>query len=224
MKSLLVLIPLILAGCSSSQQPVEYTQSPGACNEKLSQSQGMKLSMAQQAFSKQQYYSTLAMLKKMGTTSVSQSALQAKALLKTSQWDEASKVYDRLLDTCLKGEAAHGLGLISAYRQNYQQAGKWLRLAVDVEPDNSAIRNDYGFFLLLNDDTDAAKREFLTALELNPNNHRSAKNLWLALSRDNDRKGAQSLIKRYGWGYKENRELVTALRSFNPLSREETEQ
>lgn len=224
MKFLFVVILFTLAGCSSSQQPSDYTQSPGVCNEKLSQSQGMKLSFAQQAFNNQQYYSTLAMLQKINTTSVTRSSLEAKALLKTRQWDDASKVYNQLMDTCLRGKAAHGLGLISAYQKNYQQAGKWLRLAVDLEPDDSAIRNDYGFFLLLNNDTDAAKKEFLTALELNPDNHHSAKNLWLALSRDNDRKAAQSLTKRYGWGYKENLELTTALRSFSPLSIKETEQ
>lgn len=217
MKRLLALCSLILAACSAPPKDTHYTQAPGLCGEHFSQSTGMQLSIAQQAFASKNYFSALAMLQKIEGDTITKSALEAKALLKTNQWDAANKKFTDLLNTCLKGQAAHGLGLLTAYQKKYKESGHWLRFAADMEPADSNIRNDYGFYLLLTDDIDAAKKEFLTALELNPHNHRAAKNLWLALARDHDLKAAESLTKRYGWDHVESQKLTNALNNFNPI-------
>lgn len=220
------LFPLIvmLSACSSPPKDVNYAQAPGLCDEQFSQSVGMQISMAQQAFANQNYYSSLAMLQKIEGTYITKTALEAKALLKTNQWDEANKKFTELLNTCLKGQAAHGLGLLTAYQKKYKEAGHWLRFAVDMEPADSNIRNDYGFYMLLVDEVEVAKKEFLTALELNPNNHRAAKNLWLALARDNDLRAAESLTRRYGWDRLESQKLANALNNFNPIQSMENDE
>ncbi|EPF9725847.1 hypothetical protein NB466_18075 [Vibrio fluvialis] len=222
MRRLFVIFTLALGACTSAPKETQYTQAPGLCGEKFSQSTGMQLSMAQQAFANQNYYSALAMLQKIEGSYITKTALEAKALLKTNQWDEANKKYTSLLNSCMKGQAAHGLGLLTAYQKKYKESGHWLRFAVDMEPANSDIRNDYGFYMLLIDEVDVAKKEFLTALELNPNNQKAAKNLWLALARGQDLKAAESLTRRYGWDQVESQKLANALNTFNPIKNLET--
>lgn len=222
MRNVFAILSILISACTSAPRDTAYSQAPGLCDEQFSPSVGMQFSMVQQAIASHKYYSALAMLQQIEGSYITKSAMEAKALLKTNQWDEANKKYTSLLSSCVKGQAAHGLGILAAYQKQYKESGHWLRFAVEVDPANADIRNDYGFYLLMIDEAEMAKKEFLTALEINPENAKAAKNLWLTLARVEDLKAAESLSRRYGWDEAENQKLVNAHEHFNPITNPET--
>ena len=218
---ILVTLSVWLSACSSSPQPVVVQnvpeQEPGLCGEHLSKSMGMQISMAKQSFQQGQYYSSLATLEKIDSDSVTKRALQASAYRKAGELDDAKKIYQSLLDTCVKGNAQHGLGLISAYQSDMKSAQTWLSKAAKSEPANPNIRNDYGFLLLSIGEDKKARGEFITALELAPTNETAAKNLWLVLFRNHETKAASSLNKRFSWSDAETQKLTLAATQFSPI-------
>lgn len=222
MKSILPCF-LIMLITACSQTPTTVAQSVGACGEEFSPTTGLQFSAAQQAFESQQYFSALALLQEIKGGYITKDSLEADAYLKTQQWDKAQQIYIMLLTTCLKGKAAHGLGLIASYKSQYPEAYQWLSLAVSIEPSQSNIRNDYGFILLLTGNNDEARNEFLTALELNPRNQVAAKNLWMLLHRTERQQAASSLQQRFSWSEQEHQKLANAANNFTPLSIAEME-
>ena len=178
----------------------------------------MKISMARQAFREGQYYSSLASLEKMDFDGITKRALQASAYRKAGDLDEAKKVYHTLLNTCVKGNAEHGLGLISAYQGDMKEAQTWLAKAAKAEPANPNIRNDYGFLLLSIGDEKKARGEFITALELDPNNQTAAKNLWLVLFRNHETQALDGLNQRFNWNEDETQKLKLAASQFSPIT------
>lgn len=224
---------ILLGGCSSQpdnfeknaaleskvdQLEIADKKTEGLCGETLSKPIGMKISMAKQAFEGKQYYSSIATLEQIDESLITKKALLASAYRKSGQLDKAQSLYQSLLSTCISGNAAHGLGVIAAYRNDMKQAQIWLSQAVAKESANANIRNDYGFVLLSIGKDDAAREQFITALELDPNHQIAAKNLWLVLTRENETKAAKSLEQRFSWSPEEGNKLALAAKSFHPMS------
>ncbi len=225
MKHIVSLLALLLTACSTQNSaPIaaqNFESAQGLCGEKLPKSAGMKMTMANQAFHGGQYFSSLATLQQIDDDLITKSALQASAHRKAGQWEEAKLLYQDLLSTCIKGNAAHGLGLIAAYQSKYLLARDWLEIAVRSEPANANIRNDYGFLLLSLGDEQNARKQLVTALELNPRDQTAAKNLWLVLTRNQEHQAAMSLQQRFSWSKEENQKLTSAAINLQPLIRSE---
>lgn len=220
MKVMTVLASIWLVGCTSSPQSVVQNipqQAPGLCDEQLSKNEGMQISLAKQSFQQGHYYSSLATLEKVPSQTITKQALQASAYRKAGEWEQAGKVYQELLNTCVKGNAQHGLGLMSAYQGDMQAAEHWLQLAAKSEPANPNIRNDYGFLLFSLGKEHQARGELITALELSPHNQTVAKNLWLVLYRNHETRAVTSLSHRFNWSESETQKLALAANQFKPL-------
>lgn len=221
---LAALLMLALTGCAHTNgrdnttlDNREASLPQGVCGESLDKSQRISFTMAQQAFQKGEYFSSLAMLEQLDDRLITKQALQASAYRKTAQWDEAKALYHDLLSSCVKGNAEHGLGLVAAYQGDVEQAKQWLSQAVKDEPANANIHNDYGFLLLSMGDIPAARQQLLTALELAPKSEVTAKNLWLLLVRNNEGSTALDLQQRFGWKKDEVEKLLYAAQHFYPL-------
>jgi hypothetical protein len=65
-------------------------------------------------------------------------------------------------------------------------------------PIDAAVRNDYGYALMQSGDTATALHEFLTAIELAPNQRRPAHNLILLLSRTGEDAKAAAFAEKVG--------------------------
>lgn len=124
--------------------------------------------------------------------------LRADGLRQTGRQDEAETLYRRLLKTCVAGYAYQGLGLSASKAGKTREAADDLKAASLALPIDAAIRNDYGYALMTLGDTQAALHEFLTAIELAPENRLAANNLVMLLSRLGDVDKAQAMAQRFG--------------------------
>jgi tetratricopeptide (TPR) repeat protein len=66
------------------------------------------------------------------------------------------------------GEPYQTLGMLSAKRKNYAEAGKLLRFALQHEPGNAVAHVNLGSVLFNTGEPSAAEKEFRTAIELDP--------------------------------------------------------
>ncbi len=118
--------------------------------------------------------------------------LQAELLRQTGRAQEAKRDYEGLLASCIAGYGHHGLGLLAA-DQDLPRAIVELREAARYSPTDPRVRNDLGYALLLSHDAPAARREFMTAVELGDYKQRAALNLVLLMLYAGDDRGAESL-------------------------------
>lgn len=217
---ILVSALLLLTACASDKEYATTTATErhnGLCGEAVSAQEGLQLSIAQQAFQRGEYRSSLALLEKVKTESTAKIALQANALRKSGEREMAELKYRKMLTTCLRGNAEHGLGMIAIDQGQYSNALEWLRKAARDEPTNANIRNDLGFLLFSIGKYHHAKGELLTALELNPNHSQAARNLWMALMKNGEASVADNLASHYGWSLEDQHKMRVVMMSFRPL-------
>lgn len=133
--------------------------------------------------------------------------LRADGLRQTGREEEADRIYQQLLRSCVAGYAYQGLGLSAG------NAGKWgaavthLKAASAALPIDAAVRNDYGYALMQSGDAATALHEFLTAIELAPNQRRPAHNLILLLTRTGEDAKAAAFAEKVGISTKELAEI-----------------
>lgn len=217
------LLAVVLTGCSVSPQDESAHETAnkdvqsGACGETLVAKDGMKLAMVKQQMAQGQYYLALAALDELKEDGLSVRIMRANSYRKLGKWDEAARLYRNLADTCLAGEAYHGLGLIASYQGQMNAAMDWMEKAAKAAPVEADVRNDLGFLLLVTGQDQKARDELMTALELNPNHPNAAKNLWFILLKNNQKQAAASLASRFAWGEAEQREMMDAIAVFHPL-------
>ena len=83
------------------------------------------------------------------------------------------------------------LGFLHFEQQNFDQAANWYSKALDVRPDDVAVRTDYGTALYNVGKTDQAIAEFRKSLEYDPNHPQGLFNLGVVLLEvKNDKQGA----------------------------------
>ncbi|QUJ69754.1 tetratricopeptide repeat protein (plasmid) [Photobacterium sp. GJ3] len=217
------LLVALLAGCSASpeEESARVTANKpvqsGACGETLIAKDGMKLSMVKQQIDQGQYYLALASLDELKEDGLSVQMMRADSYRKLGKWDEATRLYQGMVKTCLAGDAYHGLGLIASYQGHMEDAMKWMEKAAKAAPVEADVRNDFGFLLLVTGQDQKARDELMTALELNPQHQNAAKNLWFVLLKTNQKQAAATLASRFEWSESEHREMMDAISVFKPL-------
>ncbi len=151
----------------------------GSCDKDLGPTGNTRLATIQQLLDDKKPYAALAELDALGADSPKAILLRAEALRQVERHGEARTQYDRLLNTCLAASAHHGLGLMEAKDGHVKEAIQSLQAARQALPTDANVRNDYGYALLLDRRWDDAQFEFLTVLDLVPNDARASRNLLL---------------------------------------------
>jgi Flp pilus assembly protein TadD len=124
--------------------------------------------------------------------------LRADGLRQTGRHEMATELYRRLLSTCVAGNAYQGLGLLAGQVGDVGEAVDQLQAASMLLPVDPAVRNDYGYALLLANEHEAALHEFLTAIELAPGHRQAAHNLLLLLYRMGQPEKANQFAEQFG--------------------------
>lgn len=151
-----------------------------ACGGQFSAEQRMYLELVHKMVEQGQFYGALAnlnQLEKSATASPQTIYLRAEALRGAGQLDEAEKQYRLLLDGCMAGYGLHGLGLLATETGQLSQAEDYLARACHERPVDANAHNDLGMVLLLQQRHDEARREFMTAMELDRTNRLPVENL-----------------------------------------------
>ena len=195
----LLTIFAFLAGCKPPLVRDRPVTVESACTQ-MDSSAEVQLGLVRRMLGQDQPYAGLAHLAALEPTvraSAQARYLQAELLRHTGQTPEAEALYRDLLESCLAGYGHHGLGLLAAHR-DLEKAVTELRQAAVLLPTDSRVRNDLGYALLLKRDGMAARREFMTAIELGDSRQRATSNLLLLMLHEGDERGAERLVRELG--------------------------
>ena len=188
---------VLLAGCKQPLVRDQPATGQSACTQ-LDSSAEVQLGLVRRMLDQGRPYAGLAHLAALDATvqaSAQARYLNAELLRHTGKRQEAEAHYRGLLESCLAGYGRHGLGLLAA-DGDLEQAITELRQAAALLPTDSRIRNDLGYALLLKRDGMAARREFMTAIELGDNRQRATSNLLLLMLHEGDERGAERLVRQ----------------------------
>lgn len=175
----------------------------------LPPTEGTKLGIIRQMLGSGKPHAAIAHLDAARIESPQSDLLRADSLRQTGRDREAAELYRKLLNTCVAGNAHQGLGLIASQTGNVREAIIQLGEASEALPVDPNIRNDYGYALLLADESEGALHEFLTAIELAPGHRQAAHNLLLLLFRTGETEKAASFAEQFGIGAAEVDRLKT---------------
>jgi Flp pilus assembly protein TadD len=193
----LILILSLLSACTGMNEPRRTSsQANQHCGEAEDADTAMRLDVVRKVMEQGRLYAALAHLDDIDTASLQAAYLRADILRQSDRSAEARPIYESLLDTCLEGEAHHGLGLIAGRNGQLNHAVSELARAADLLPVNPRVRNDYGYALLLKGDSVAAQHEFLTAIELDPEATLAETNLVILLYMNGDQQKAEAFARR----------------------------
>lgn len=123
--------------------------------------------------------------------------LRADILRRLGRIDEARSLYQGLLAGCMAGAGHHGLGLLAGQQGMLAESLDHLRRARTMLPVDARVRSDLGYALLLAGEVDAARTEFLTAQDVDPDDRKAGLNLALLYFRQGDDARAESVARRY---------------------------
>lgn len=155
------------------------------CAAGLTPADNTRLATIGQLVDERKPYAALAELDQLASDAPKARLMRANALRQIDRRQDAATQYNALLDTCLAGQAHHGLGLLAAQDGRTTDALNALHRARQLQPTDIRVRNDHGYALLLAKRWDDAQFEFLTVLDLQPNEPRASRNLvLLALLQD----------------------------------------
>jgi Flp pilus assembly protein TadD len=176
------LIALVLAACEitpSGSAGTSDLAKARPCDGDAGATNNTRLATVEQMIADGKYYAALAELDAIGATTQKATWLRAEALRRIDHTDEAVSLYNGLIGSCLEGRAQHGLGLSAARQGQGARAIDALGAARRLLPTDPRVRNDLGYALLLDRRWDAAQFEFLTALDLAPQDPLASRNLVL---------------------------------------------
>ncbi|MEK6806890.1 MAG: hypothetical protein AABY95_09625 [Pseudomonadota bacterium] len=165
-----------------------------------------------------QYYAALAHIQEQrnrGYKANDLRLLEAEAQRKLKRYPEAERTYRLLLTTSLAAEAYHGLGLLYAGRDLGQSLAN-LRRAVQMRPAAAAMRNDFGYALMLAGRYNEALPELATASELAPEQMQNANNLIMLLVLMNNEAGVKRVAAEAGVRNDRLAELRVQAQSLKP--------
>lgn len=181
---------IILPGCNQLPTRTDSTkaetkisapvQKVSTCEE-TDPDQNVKLDLIRRLMDSGKLYAALAHLDANHTDSSQSIYLRAEILRQTDRTAEANLLYRKLLGGCLAAKGYHGLGLIAGRDKKISEAIVWLQKATAGLPLDVRVRNDLGYALLLDRQFEAARKEFLTALELDGGDVHAATNMVLLL-------------------------------------------
>lgn len=194
---LAALAALALAGCVTDGALRAGGETTAACRE-LPAADSTRLTMIRQALAAGRPHAALAYLDEAASDAPEAQLLRADALRQTGRAEAAARLYEGLRGSCLAGFAHQGLGLIARRAGRIDESAGHLRRARLALPTDTAIRNDYGEVLLARGEQGEAVHEFLTAIELGPNDRRAASNLLFVLVRAGDEGKAADFARQAG--------------------------
>lgn len=193
-------VSLALSGCvvppDRGGSPSEQTAA--SCQGDLGATGNTRLAAIQQMVSDGKPYAALAELDALGGQTPKAQLVRAEALRRVDRAEQARQIYTTLTQTCLNGEALHGLGLLAGHEGRLEESLRALSAARQALPTNAAIRNDLGYALLMNQQWADAQFELLTAQELAPNDSRVQRNLVLLALAQDKAPLARELSARFG--------------------------
>ena len=119
------------------------------------------------------------------------------ALFDARQFDEAVAPLTTAteLDPAL-WRAHNTLGIIADRNEQYDIAVSHYTSAINLQPTLALVRNNRGYSKYLSGDLEGAKRDFLVALEIDPEYERAWRNLGLVHAREQDYDLALSAMRR----------------------------
>lgn len=180
-------------------RPATVDNKPTACKA-LPAADSTRLGIIQQMLTEGRPHAAIAHLDAARIEAPQSDLLRADGLRQTGRGKEAATLYQKLLSSCVAGNAYQGLGLLATQEGNVREAILQLQAASEALPIDPNIRNDYGYALLLADENEGALHEFLTAIELAPGNRQAAHNLLLLLYRMGEVDRARKFAEQFGIG------------------------
>lgn len=198
MKAVTVVMSLmLLGGCAADGKAPWLALNGGdsGCG-KPDSSQELALSMADEMLSEGRPHASLAHLEAL-PAEMAQVRLRKAKVSRLLGRSEAEPLYRSLLGGCLAAEAEHGLGQLAAARGDNVQAQLHLLRAVRLAPTDEKVRNDLGVVYLNQGNSEQARFEFLTAIELKDNNTLAAVNLVSLLLYQDKWQQAADLVSRF---------------------------
>lgn len=196
-----ILIAFLLWGCAGGMHDGfdmgnrSGPASEAACARETSDP-GVRLQLIEDLTVSGKYHAALAQLEATGLDTPQARYLRAELLRQTDRAAEAVPLYHELLDGCLTGQANHGLGLIAGREHRYGDALAHLTEARRRLPTDARVRNDLGYALLLSGDPKSARHELMTALDLDPEQPRAARNMALLLLVTGEARTAQAMAEQ----------------------------
>ena len=170
---------------------------PEACKS-LPAAENTRLGIIRQMLAEGKPHAAIAHLEAARTDAPQSDLLRADGFRQTGRQEKATDLYRKLLNTCVAGNAYQGLGLLAGQQGDVKEAVDQLHAASVLLPVDPAIRNDYGYALLLANEHEAALHEFLTAIELAPGHKQAAYNLLLLLYRTGETQKAAQFAQQFG--------------------------
>jgi len=191
---------LALSGCvvPPGQGTTNSDANTIRCEGDLGATGNTRLAAIQQMVSDGRPYAALAELDALQADTPKAKLIRAEALRKVDRTEQARQIYASLTQTCLNGEALHGLGLLAGREGRLDESLRALSAARQARPTDAAVRNDLGYALLLSQQWSDAQFELLTAQELAPKDVRVQRNLVLLAMAQNKITLAQELSTRFG--------------------------
>lgn len=167
----------MLSACANWPPASTYPTTKGGCESSLSPADNTRLASIEQMAGEGKHYAALAQLDALGATSSQAQLVRADVLRRIDRDKDAQSLYQGLIGSCLDGRAQHGLGLLAARAGQTSASLAYLQQARQALPTDVRIRNDLGYALLLAGQLDAAQFEFLTVLDLSPQEPKASRNL-----------------------------------------------
>jgi Flp pilus assembly protein TadD len=187
------LLCLLSAGCATYGG--QDTASPQLQNS--AQSRELHADLIRGMIAQGRYHAALAHLEeleKQHGRNDEQRLLRAQVLGKLGRTAEAEEIYRSLLDGRFEGDARHGLGLLYS-GHNPALSLEYLQAATRLKPADAAVRNDYGYALLLAGRYGEAKMQLATAYELEPASEMNRNNYIVALILLQDEREVQRIAR-----------------------------
>jgi Flp pilus assembly protein TadD len=119
------------------------------------------------------------------------------ALFDSRRFEEAVGPLTRATELDPSFWRAHNtLGIIADREERYDLAVSNYTSAIELQPMLASVRNNRGYSKYLSGDLEGAKRDFLVALEIDPEYERALRNLGLVYAREEDYDLAISTMRR----------------------------
>jgi Flp pilus assembly protein TadD len=167
------------------------------CDGDAGATNNTKLATVQQIIADGKPYAALAELDAISATTLRATWLRAEALRRIDRNPEAEALYKGLIGTCLEGRAQHGMGLAAARQGQGARALQALTRARQLLPTDPVVRNDLGYALLQERRWDDAQFEFLTVLDLAPQDPLASRNLVVLAFAQGKAAAARTLATRF---------------------------
>jgi Flp pilus assembly protein TadD len=195
-----MLLTLAVGGCQMAPDDKQDGSARGVskpCDGDAGATNNTRLATVEQLIADGKHYAALAELDAIGATTQKATWLRAEALRRIDHVAESVVLYNSLIGSCLEGRAQHGLGLAAAKLGQGARAIDNLNRARQLLPTDPRVRNDLGYALLLDRRWDAAQFEFLTVLDLSPQDPLAARNLVLLAFAQGKADTARALAEKF---------------------------